>query len=230
MFKKLLAVGLIASIGTGATAAGVDFSNNFGSATTHGDTISRFDFGNGLTGFLSVENFGDTDDPGEARIFDTTLSNTADDDLEGPFTNSDGSGEVRGFGKALIIQERPNLASAIADDERAGGAVTFVFDTFIDLFGISFLDGEEGATVTALMQDVGGFGSGVSGDNLFTDIDLGGSGGVQGISQFKVTYNGSGAIGALDIRVSAVPLPAGLPLLLAGLGGLAALRRKRTAI
>lgn len=227
--KSVFFAGLLSVCASAGLAASVDFGTNFGAATTHGQTISTFDFGGGLTGSLLVENFGDLNTPGEARIFDTNESGTADPDLEGDFSNSNGSGEVRDFGSALIIQERASLASDIADDERAGGSITFFFDKAIDLLGLTYLDGERGASVFAIMTEVGSVAAGVAGDNEFTDVDLTGNSLTLGITEFRVVYNGSGAIGSLDIQVAAVPLPAAFGFLLAGLGGLGLIRRGKNA-
>jgi hypothetical protein len=222
--KNLVAAGILALSTGAASAATIDFGTNFGAATTNGQQITTFDFGGGLTGSLSVFNAG-LGGAGEARIFDTNVSDSADPDLEGDFTNAQDSTDVRNFGSALIIQERVNKASAIPDDERAGGSITFTFDKAIDLLSLDYLDGEEGASVFANMSQIGGFGSGISGDNLFVTLGFGAD--AMGITQFRVDFLGSGAIGAFDVQLSAVPIPASLPLLLAGLGGLGYMGRRR---
>lgn len=226
--KSVFLAGLLSVCASVGLAAPVDFDTNFGAATTHGQVISTFDFGGGLTGSLLVDNFGDFSMPGEARIFDTNKAGTADPDLEGDFSNSNGSGEMRDLGSALIIQERASLADDIADDERAGGVITFFFDKAIDLLGLTYLDGEAGASVFANMTEVGTVAANVAGDNDFTDVDMTGIPSTLGITQFRVVFNGSGAIGSLDIEVAAVPLPAAFGFLLAGLGGLGLIRRGKT--
>ncbi len=229
MFKKLAAAGVVALWSTSAFAASIDFDFNFddtdsaADATVHGEQVTAFDFGNGLTGNLFV-----TSRSGEARIFDPDVAaNQAngDTDLLNPFTNAIDSNDVRTFGNALIIQEGGGASTP--DDEAQGGTIRFVFDQAIDLLGAIYLDGERGASINAQMQQVGVFAAGVAGDNEFQELDLSGSDLTKGIFAFEVVFNGSGAIGELDIELAAVPLPAGLPLLLAGLGGIALVRRNR---
>lgn len=228
----VLPLAALALSATAAAASTVDLGINLddtdslSNLTVHGELFSAFDFGNGVTGTVSVINgFGTNAQTGEARIFDTRATGTADDDLEGDFTNVNDAGDVRDFGKALVIQERVGVASAIPDDERRGGIVTFAFDNAVDILGLAYLDGERGAIVKADGIQIGDFGQNVSGDHMFVDLDFSNNNNALGINTLTVQYNGSGAIGGLDFQTAAVPLPAGLPLLLVGLGGLALLRR-----
>lgn len=234
--KFLLTASVLALSTTAVSAATVDLGINFDTTdnasnfTSHGELVTRFDFGNGLTGSIDVVNgFGSTATKGEARIFDTRETGTADDDLEGDFTNVADSNDVVDFGKALIIQERVGLASDIPDDERRGGTVTFTFDNAVDILSLAYLDGEKGAIATADGIQIGDFGSGVSGDHKFVMLDFSNDPNAFQITTLSIQYNGSGAIGGLNFVPSPVPLPAGLPLLLAGLGGLGMAARKRKA-
>ncbi len=232
--KTFFSASVLAMMAAGASASTVDFGTNLdmtqnpAAVTSHGEIVDRFDFGGGISGFLLVEN-NRLQTPGEARIFNSRLSNTSDDDLEGDFVNSADANDVRDFGNILIIQERANLADSVADDERAGGAITFVFDRAIDLLSLDYLDGERGARISAGNNEtLGVLNNGQSGDNQFTSFDFAGLDAAQGITRFRIDFVGSGAIGAFDAAVSAVPVPAALPLMLLGLGGLGALRRRKT--
>ena len=231
--KHYIAASVVALMATGASAATVDFGTNLddtqnaSDSTVHGEIFDVFDFGNGISGRVVVENNGQ-DDPGEARIFNSRLTGTSDRDLEGDFTNPADSTDVRDFGNILIIQERARLASSEADDERAGGAITFIFDQAINLLSLDYLDGERGAVISAGASPLGTLGSNVNGDNEFTSFDFGNLAAATNITQFRVDFGGSGAIGAFDAELAVpVPVPAALPLMLLGLGGLGALRRRQ---
>ena len=229
--KHYIAASAVALMATGASAATVDFgtnldiTQNLSASTEHGEIFDTFDFGNGISGYVVVENNGQAG-AGEARIFDSGLTGTSDRDLEGDFTNPDDASDTRDFGNILIIQERANLASSIADDERSGGAITFIFDQAINLLSLDYLDGERGAVISTGNSILGALGRNVNGDNEFTSFDFAGLSDAAGITQFRVDYVGSGAIGAFDATLAAVPLPAGLPLMLLGLGGLGVMRRR----
>jgi hypothetical protein len=221
--KQFLTAAALVVSASSVNATTIDFDSNFGAATKHGDVFAAFDFGGGITGSVSVFNRR-SNSVGEARIFDTTLSGTSDDDLEGPFENALLSGDIRTFGKSLIIQERAGVADSNADDEAKGGTITFNFDSKVRLDGLVYLDGERGVSISTGSTFLGGFGNGGSGDHLFRIIDFTGTVAANGITSIEVDFIGSGAIGAL--QVAAVPLPAGLPLMLAALGGLALVRRQ----
>ena len=60
-------------------------------------------------------------------------------------------------------------------------------------------------------------------NNEFTVLDFAGATG----DKLEVVFSRSGAIG--EIEVSAVPVPAGLPLLLGGIGAFAWMKRRKKA-
>lgn len=225
--RAFFAAAAFAACASAASAATVDFSTNFGRSLAEGTEVLGFDFGAGLTGRVSV-----VGGAGEARIFDTTPGSIGtlparrggggDPDLAGPFRNVDDPLDIREFGNALIIQERSSRATAIPDDEARGGTITFTFDRPIDLMSLVLLDGEEDVFVTTGARRVGNAAS--SGDNLFDTILFDGS--ARRISEFTVNFGGSGAIGEFE-AISAIPLPATLPLALAALAALGFIARRR---
>lgn len=225
--RTILAAAAMAALSSTAFAATVDFSTNFGSSLAEGTEITSFDFGAGLTGAISA-----TGGANEARILDTNPGSVGttpasqggggDPDLKSPFTNVDDPLDVRSFGNALIIQEDAGTASAIPDDEAGGGTITFTFDNAIDLISLILLDGEEDVFVTVDGQQVGATAS--SGDNLFDTILFGDA--ARGVTEFTVNFGGSGALGEFE-AISAVPLPATLPLAVFAFGALGVIARKR---
>ncbi|MEM6408497.1 MAG: VPLPA-CTERM sorting domain-containing protein [Pseudomonadota bacterium] len=166
---------------------------------------------------------------GIAAIFDTEnpanglSGSTGDDDL----TEGSGLFTGTGFGGALIISETgstPGIELAPADDNGSGGTIMFDFGSnLVNLVSFDILDD---ATITAVVNGVsvsydvaadGGFGEGFDLSAL-TNVS-------------SVLFDFNNASGAIDNfvveAVAPVPLPAGLPLLLAGLGGFALLRRRK---
>lgn len=240
MIKQFCAASVIALCGTAASAATINFDTNGGVALNNGDQLTTFDFGGGVRGFLTVTNNAipesGSDEVAEARIFDTLTGftidvpppqETQDSDLIGPFTNVANTADQRDFDNALIIQENVDDRGGIPDDEADGGSITFTFENAIDLISIIFLDGEEGFQVNSGGSSLGSLGPGNSGDRQFAEVMFGAN--ATNISEFTVNFGGSGAIGSFDANLSAVPVPAALPMLLLGLGGLGALRRRRKA-
>ncbi|MEL6677087.1 MAG: VPLPA-CTERM sorting domain-containing protein [Pseudomonadota bacterium] len=231
MITRFAALAALSLFATSAQAATVDFATNFGAALTEGTEITDFDFGNGLTGRLTV-----TGGAREARIFDTTPGSVGttsakqggggDEDLASPFTNIDNASDKRSFGNALIIQESARKASAIPDDNAGRGTITFAFDRKIDLFSLTYLDGEKGAVVQVDGNRVGGVARGA--DNLF-DVLTFDEDAARGIDGFTVVFRGSGAIGAFEAAPAPVPLPAGAALLVTALAALAVAKRRRSA-
>lgn len=207
--------------GTGQ-AATVDFS------TLAPGAVTDFAFGGGITGTLSAVVFPSRDAT-DAVVINTNVAQPQDPDLESPFSDANGVLPSRNFGNALIVQEP---GSVLGDDQAApGGQLVFTFDRAVDLDSIVILDAEEGGQVriTGVPGGAGlltGIPSGVSGDNEFQFLTTPNG---QGLNAFTVLFNGSGAVGELDISVVPVPLPASLPLLAFGLGAIGFMRKRRKA-
>jgi hypothetical protein len=146
---------------------------------------------------------------------------TADPDLEIDFknTSADRDASFRP-GKVLIIQDSDG--SAIPDNSRRGGVMAFVFDQMVTFSGFTIVD-DATISVTA---DGGAIDIGTFSVALKEGYDIFCFAAVGGITSLRFDYNGDS--GAIDnIMVSAVPVLAGLPLMLAGLGAFAALKRRR---
>ncbi|WP_300029168.1 VPLPA-CTERM sorting domain-containing protein [uncultured Roseobacter sp.] len=170
----------------------------------------------------------------QAVVFDTASGTTStgnDPDLTSDFTNIEDAGDVRDFGNALIVQEN---ATGGPDDLASGGVLTFSFLSDIFLDELFLLDSAAGTVATLLadgnivasftLTDDNDSDTGQSAtNNKFTLLDFGGATG----DTLVVDFEDSGAIG--QIEISAVPVPAGLPLLLGGMGAFAWMKRRKKA-
>lgn len=211
-------------------------SQDFDSLGSAGDIVNGLSFGDGTLDFLG----------GALVLFNANCGpdfgiacSGADDDL--------GSGASFGTapqGLVLIVDEHTSLGTtgsvADPDDKASGGSVIFNFDVLTELLSITVMDIDANPTpqgVTFKFTDANGTVTWVNagtltptessanyaGDNSLATFgfDMG------SISRFEVQYSGSGAIAAIEY-VSAVPLPAGMVLLLSSLGAMGAMRRRKT--
>lgn len=175
-----------------------------------------------------------------AVIFDSSLSNTRDADLESPFNNSNTPTlGVSNPGNILIIHEDPSscddFTCANPDDEgrRPSGFFTIDFTDSVTLNSIDFFDIEnEEATQNNAIQLFASNGDELSTGLFFTP----GTGGnntwdrlnfdIAGVSLLKINLNGSGAISNLNFTSVAVPEPSTLAVFGLALLGFAGVRRK----
>lgn len=218
--RKIFLAAAVASVGFAGTAsaATLDFEE-----FAHGDVINSLDLGGGVTATVTA-NGRSGSSPDEAWIFDTTLRNTQDPDLEGPFTD-DGVNYDIYAGRALIIQEHDGAP----DDDGNGGWIRFTFSQAISFMGFDFLDDER---ITARDNNGNsvrvGQPTGSAYDNYFSTSGL-----LDWTNVTQLTFNfgrNSGAIDNLRYEIAPVPLPASLVLLLAAMGALGfAGRRRQTA-
>lgn len=226
LFAAALAV--VASSGA-ATAATVDFSSLAGASQ-----LTSFDFGDGLTGTARAEG-NRANNPNAAVVFDTSILESEDPDIQSPFAlaGSTDRTQERRFGNAIIVQENQAVNGVfLPDDDGTGGFIEFAFDNAVTLDRVFLLDTVVGASVTLFDQGVlvGSLSTVLDADtgnnpnnNLYTFLDFDGAQG----DRFVVDFNGkSGAIGEFEATLAAVPLPASLPLLLAGFGALGLMRRR----
>ncbi|WP_375230825.1 VPLPA-CTERM sorting domain-containing protein [Roseobacter sp. S98] len=170
----------------------------------------------------------------QAVVFNTapgTTSTGNDPDLTSDFTNAEDDNDVRGFGNALIVQEN---ATGGPDDNGSGGTLTFSFLSEVALGELFLLDSEVRTSATLfsgddvvlsfiLNDDNESDTNNTANNNEFTLLDFAGARG----DTLEVVFSRSGAVG--QIEVSAVPVPAGLPLLVGGLGAFAWMRRRKQA-
>lgn len=217
--KQLTALALLTAFSAGTAQANtLTFDEpDFGVGTA----VTSFSV-DGVTGSISAT--GGVD---QAIIFDTTTLSGGDDDLVAPFFadfDADGNGIGPGLapGNVLIIAENDNFDNP--DDNGSGGTITFTFDKLVDFLGFRVFDDVTNFVVTS---DLGETSESVSldSDNQFAEISTNFS------NVSSLTFNFGNASGAIDNLqfVAAVPVPASLPLLLAGFGafGFAARRKAR---
>ena len=195
---------------------------------THGTIITAADLA--FVSDIIVDN-GDNSAPDELVYFDTSLSGTADDDLEAPFEDVDDGSSVNPGGVAII----PDQSAPLADDEAKGGIITFVFSVPVVMDSIRFFDAST-ATVT-LFSDADA--TNAIGSETITGLDdvkdapkNVNKTGVLDLSGFApvyaITIDLTGTSGAFDnITFEAVPVPGALPLMLGGVAALTAMGRRR---
>ena len=217
MLKFTTTAAAVFLIGGAAHAAVIDFED-----FAHGEAVSSVSIG-GINATVTVDSNGSFDG---AVAFDTGLTGTADPDLEAPFS---GGGPVAP-GKVLIISEDGG-----PDDERFGGSITFAFDQLVSILSFDAFDGARyelsATTGDAFITDDDNV---VTGDNLSNTFLVPGFDAVQNLT-FSFFDAGEGASGAIDNLTfemadggpAPIPVPAALPLLAAGLGGLAFVARRR---
>ncbi|MEP5758168.1 MAG: VPLPA-CTERM sorting domain-containing protein [Litoreibacter sp.] len=212
---KLIPIAIAATLSLSAAQASVIDFNSFGD----GGLVETIFSTDGLVS-ASVSAVGGAN---EARAFDTTNQNSHDNDLEAPFRNDLDRSIIANPGNVLIVQEAAFQASGTPDDNRSGGLITFFFDQRIDFSGFTIYDD---ARVTVTSDTGSSAVEEVSADGRFNIFDFD-AGLFAGVTSLTFDFNGhSGAIDDLRFEVSAVPVPASLPLLMIGVGGLAALRRR----
>ncbi|MEO0667087.1 MAG: VPLPA-CTERM sorting domain-containing protein [Pseudomonadota bacterium] len=230
MYKFIAAGAFVVGLTGAASAATVDFGE-----FTPGQILSlNTDFGDGIVADVSA--MGGV---AQAVVFDTenAPSIVNDPDLANPFTNSVDPTDTRRFDNALIVQEN----NPGTPDDAVGGSLTFEFTSILALTDIYLLDTEAGSFVELFLDGISVDKLDVTAaldsdtnntltNNEFTLLDFEGAQG----NKLVVSFLKSGALGEFEAAVvppntPAVPLPAGLPLLLAGLGAFAVMRRTKRA-
>lgn len=175
-----------------------------------------------------------------AVVFDTTDTNSRDDDLESPFANvMNPSLGISNPGNVLIIHEHPGSCDgsvcANPDDEgsRPAGYFEISFATGVTLNSLDFFDiedAENGYTAANAIKLFDFNGDEIlagsfhtphtGGDNTWDRLDFGG---VSGVYSMQIGLKGSGAIDNLNFSV---PEPGTFALFALGLAGLGLSRRR----
>ena len=154
-----------------------------------------------------------------------------DPDIEPTYVVVDTLGPlVDPINNVLVVDETPddrNNTGNEVDDNRSGGVITFNFTAMDVLFsGVTFID--DGSLVVSGSLDGNAVFSSVIDngrtENALQRLALGTSALVD-----QLTFDFGSNSGAIDnVMVSAVPLPAGVALLMTGLGALGFARRRKS--
>ena len=220
-FTSIATAAVLVAGSTSAATLTVDFEE-----FERGDVLTSIDIGGVATTITTTG--GGSGNSGDVVVFDSTQPGSSadgDPDLGAPFTSADG--DVLNPGNVLIIGEAPGAdggPDTNPDDNGGGGQITFDFLTAVTFNGFDVLDD---VTNFSVFSNLGTIISGISLDEnnefaSFTGFDA------EGITSLTFDFgNASGAIDNLSFTVAAVPLPASLTLLLAGLGGLGVASRRR---
>ncbi|MEQ8768918.1 MAG: PEP-CTERM sorting domain-containing protein [Phycisphaerales bacterium] len=233
----------ILALAAGAGLAGaqtIDFN-----ALQHGEVVStQYQASNGVT----INAFNANQKFDYAVAFDSSLTGTADPDLEDPWSTGNLPGDTF-MGNVLIIQENGiGIGDGIADvpdDEggRPAGNITFGFDRgvthlgfdVVDLEGftaeLSFIDFyKDGAFVGVIGFDQFESGGALDQGAIFGDNSLNRIAPLDlvdlfGVAPDRATFLLGGSMAIDNISYRSVPAPASAALM--GLGGIACLRRRR---
>ena len=145
-----------------AQAGFIDFGG-FG----HGQVIDdQYLASDGLT--ISADNHSKSFDL--AVVFDSSLTSTADDDLEGPGGRAWAAGNVAAdtvFGNLLIVQENQTgcsdgVCNSPDDQAPPGGDLIFAFDAEIQSFGFDVVDIESSQAIGARVLFFSGAGPAIA--------------------------------------------------------------------
>lgn len=137
-----------------------------------------------------------------------------------------------GASTGLIVGDFIDNAICPAGGEGCNGIMTILFDFDVNNVMFQYGFGDEGDVATLSIRDALGALIGLvtlNSDDGVASADLTSFGSIRSILFDNSASTGFGyAYGDINyVAASVVPLPASLPLLLAGLGGLALLRRRR---
>jgi hypothetical protein len=189
-----------------------------------GDIVTSFSKG-GISGTVTA-----TGGSGQAMIFDSRVLSGEDADLVAPFYKRfDANGipnTIRGVShpkNLLIISEDGDQSDP--DDNADGGTITFVFDQLVDFASFRVFDDVDNFVVRS-DKDHRSAPITLDYNNQWAKVNTG----FIGVKSLTFDFgSASGAIDNLKLTPSIVPVPAALPLLLAGVGALGfAGRRKRS--
>ena len=219
MFKCVVASLLASSVAFGAHASVFTF-DDFALQDTLVDQVTTSDGQITATLEVSANRNNQNSDVDRALIFDTQNGVDGDSDLQSGFLSDDGT-RTSDAGGVLVIAENDLSNGQLPDDNQNGGVIVFMFDTLVTFTGFSIYDD---ASITVTSDNGATFSAEVDGNHRFDDFLIGDD---RFAGSKILTFNFNGHSGAIDnLAVSAVPLPAGLVLLLGALGGLGMLRRR----
>lgn len=224
--KTLTMIATMAAVGT--AGAGVASTFDFNDPALQDMLVSSVTTSDGaITADLSVRANRNhfNRDLDAALIFDTENGADGDSDLQSGFVR-DGGSDVVFTGGVLAIAENDLSYGQLPDDNANGGTITFSFLQAVNFTGFSIFDD---ATISVSADNGATFGASVGTDGGFNDFLIGDE---RFFNVTALTFDFGHESGAIDnLEISAVPLPAGLPLLVAGLGAFGLLgRRRRTTV